>query len=82
MAHGLTTFNFGRCTPDGGTHKFKLQWGGRDEALHWYDFAPSGATASVPSPDGGAFSWGPRIWQRLPLGITNALGPHVVKYIP
>ncbi|HEX8725302.1 MAG TPA: GNAT family N-acetyltransferase, partial [Gemmatimonadaceae bacterium] len=22
------TFDFGRCTPGGGTHKFKLQWGG------------------------------------------------------
>lgn len=82
MAEGLTRFNFGRCTPDGGTHKFKLQWGGVDEALHWYDYAPGGGEVHTPSPDAGALSMAPRIWQRLPLGLTNALGPHVVKYIP
>ena len=29
-------FNFGRCTKDSGTYRFKMQWGGREEQLWWY----------------------------------------------
>lgn len=82
IERGLTVFNFGRCTPDGGTHRFKRQWGSRDEQLWWYQHAPGGAVDSTPSPDGGAWAWGPRLWRRLPLGVANMLGPGVVKYIP
>ncbi|HKV70948.1 MAG TPA: GNAT family N-acetyltransferase, partial [Gemmatimonadales bacterium] len=30
VEQGVTLFNFGRCTPDSGTHRFKRQWGSRD----------------------------------------------------
>lgn len=82
VQEGLTLFNFGRCTPGVGTHKFKRQWGSRDETLWWYQLAAGGGEAKTPSPDDGAFSWGPRIWQKLPLGLATALGPHVVRGIP
>jgi FemAB-related protein (PEP-CTERM system-associated) len=80
-SEGLTVFNFGRCTPDGGTHKFKRQWGSRDEQLWWYDWSPS-AGATTPAPTDGAYSWGPRMWQHIPVPLATALGPHIVKYIP
>ena len=32
----LTLFNFGRCSEGVGTHRFKKQWGSRDEQLWWY----------------------------------------------
>lgn len=79
---GLRTFNFGRCTPGSGTHKFKRQWGARDEALWWYQAAPGGGEASTPSPDDGAFSWGPRLWRHLPMPVATALGPRIVRFIP
>ena len=83
VQEGLSVFNFGRCTPDSGTHRFKRQWGSRDEPLHWYQWARSGnASAATPSPDQGAYAWGPRIWKRLPLSIATALGPRVVRSIP
>jgi hypothetical protein len=78
---GVRTFNFGRCTPESGTHKFKRQWGTRDETLWWYQSGPR-REAGTPSPDRGPFSWGPRIWRRLPLALANRIGPAVVKYIP
>ena len=81
IAEGVRTFNFGRCSPDSGTHRFKRQWGGRDEPLWWYQWSPGG-TATTPSKDEGAYAWGPRIWRRLPLGIANLLGPLVVRGIP
>ncbi len=81
IGENLRVFNFGRCTPGGGTHRFKLQWGSREQQLWWYQ-AGARLGVSTPSPDQGALSWGPRIWQRLPLALTTRLGPRIVKYIP
>jgi serine/alanine adding enzyme len=77
---GVTTFNFGRCTPDGGTHKFKRQWGTRDEPLWWYEQRAPGA--STPSEGHGAIGWGPRVWRKLPLPVATTIGPHIVRFIP
>ena len=81
VQRGLSRFNFGRCTPDGGTHRFKRQWGGKDEQLWWYQHSPRGGAVATPSPD-GAYSWGPRLWKRLPLRVANLLGPRIVRAIP
>jgi FemAB-related protein (PEP-CTERM system-associated) len=83
IAEGATLFNFGRCTPGGGTHRFKRQWGSRDESLWWYQRSRDGVVdAATPSPDRGAFSLGPRIWKHLPLSVATALGPRIVRFIP
>ncbi len=81
ISQGLTVFNFGRCTPEGGTHRFKRQWGGRDETLWWYRL-PSGEGRATPSPDAGAYALAARMWRRLPLGVATALGPRIVRGIP
>jgi serine/alanine adding enzyme len=78
---GLERFNFGRCTPGSGAHRFKRQWGGRDVALWWYQAARRTA-ATTPSPHQGAFALGPALWKRLPLAVATALGPRVVRYLP
>lgn len=79
---GANRFNFGRCTPESGTHRFKRQWGSRDEPLYWYQDTPAGGLSATPSPDAGAFALGPRLWRRLPVPLANALGPRIVRYIP
>ena len=77
----LTSFNFGRCTPNGGTHRFKLQWGSRDVQLYWYSQA-TGKRVSTPSPRDPRYAWAPRLWSKLPVTIANLLGPKIVRYIP
>lgn len=81
IAGGVARFNFGRCTPGSGTHRFKQQWGGRDETLWWYQWASAGG-AATPAPDRGALALGPRIWRHLPVGLTTALGPKIVRFLP
>jgi len=78
---GLSLFNFGRCSPGGGTHRFKLQWGSREERLWWYGLSRREGVAT-PSPDDGAYAWGPRVWRRLPLRLATAIGPRIVRFIP
>ncbi len=83
IGRGVRVFNFGRCTPDGGTHRFKKQWGGVDVPLPWHQYAAehSGRQAT-PSPQDPAFSWGPRLWRRLPLSVANVVGPRLVRFLP
>lgn len=78
---GLRLGNFGRSTPGSGTHEYKQQWGGRDEQLWWYYRSRSGRS-STPTPDDGKFSWGPRVWRRLPVGLATRLAPFIVRSIP
>jgi serine/alanine adding enzyme len=77
----LRAFNFGRCSPGGGTHRFKQQWGARDVPLFWYQ-PVAAKRAATPSPHERSFSWGPVLWKRLPLTLANALGPSIVRMIP
>jgi len=81
ITRGARVFNFGRSTPGSGTHEFKLSWGARDQPLHWYYHSRSGL-AAAPSPDDSAYSWGPRLWRKLPTPVATAIGPHIVRYIP
>ncbi|NOT07114.1 MAG: FemAB family PEP-CTERM system-associated protein [Gemmatimonadales bacterium] len=83
VAQGGGVFNFGRCTPDSGTHRFKRQWGSRDEPLWWYQRTAQGVgEAATPSPDQGKYRWGPRLWKHLPLAASRWLGPRIVRLIP
>ena len=83
IADGARVFNFGRCTPGSGTHRFKLQWGARDETLWWYQRGGFGEQgAETPSPDQSRYALATQIWRRLPLAMTTRLGPSIVRYIP
>jgi len=81
MRRGIHVFNFGRCTPGGGTHRFKQQWGGRDVPLPWCQYAP-GDRRATPSPDDPGLAWGPRLWRWLPVAIANRVGPRLVRFLP
>ncbi|MGI8548646.1 MAG: FemAB family XrtA/PEP-CTERM system-associated protein [Gemmatimonadaceae bacterium] len=77
---GATTFNFGRCTPESGTHKFKRQWGTTDEQLWWYERRAPGA--SLLQEGSNTAKLGADLWKKLPLRIATALGPRIIRSIP
>lgn len=81
IRRGASVFNFGRCSPDSGTHRFKRQWGGVDEQLHWSRWSPSG-DATTPSKESPSMKAAIAVWQRLPLPIANRLGPLVSRALP
>lgn len=78
---GVRVFNFGRCTPGGGTHRFKLQWGGRDEPLPWAQWSPAGV-AATPSPDSLKYRLAGAVWQRIPLPVATRLGARLARSLP
>lgn len=81
IERGGTAFNFGRCTPGSGTHRFKSQWGGDDVPLYWSQWSKDGRDAT-PSPEEGIFETATTVWSKLPLPVANALGPFLSRQIP
>lgn len=81
VRRGVRIFSFGRCTPGSPTHRFKLQWGGRDVPLPWGQWSPRG-DAALPAADRPAFRAATALWRRLPLSVANRLGPPLARRIP
>jgi serine/alanine adding enzyme len=82
VERGFATFDFGRSTPNEGTFHFKRQWGAEPLELVWEYWTASGGPAPGLDPKNPKFDLAIRAWQRLPLGVANVLGPHVVRNIP
>jgi serine/alanine adding enzyme len=79
IGRGVRTFNFGRCTPGGGTHRFKLQWGGTDLPLPWLIWPAGRGDDQSPGRASRALS---AAWRRLPVPVANRLGPRVARQLP
>lgn len=78
--HGYEFLDFGRSSRDSGTLEFKLQWGAVASDLHWGYWR--GDQAGDSSSRSGGMQLASRVWKRLPLAMTNILGPALVRNIP
>jgi serine/alanine adding enzyme len=81
IRRGISTFDFGRCTPGSGTHRFKRQWRGEDRELPWTAWSAR-TGSSIPTPDRPLFRLASAAWRRLPIGAANRIGPHLARRIP
>jgi serine/alanine adding enzyme len=81
IGRGVRQFDFGRCTPGGGTHRFKQQWGGADVPLPWAQWTSRNVSAP-PTPDRPVFRVAAACWRRLPLALANAIGPIIARRLP
>lgn len=73
-------FDFGRSTRDAGTFKFKRQWGAKEFQHYWYDATSNGFELREGlNPDNPKFKLAISVWKRLPVGVTNFIGPMVAK---
>ncbi len=83
LARGFRHFDFGRSTPGAGTYDFKRQWGAKPHELNWEYWLASGDEALPDlSPQNPRVQWAIEVWRHLPLPVTRAVGPLVVRNIP
>lgn len=82
VADRMTTFDFGRSSPGAGTHQFKLQWGAVERPMSWEYVLLSRPSVPDQGPTNDKFNAAIAVWQRCPLWLANALGPHIVRGIP
>lgn len=81
IGRGVRVFNFGRCTPNGRTHRFKHQWGGVDVPLPWLQWSPS-EIDTTPSPERPIYRVATAMWSYVPVRVANLVGPVLARQIP
>jgi serine/alanine adding enzyme len=79
---GYRVFDFGRSTIGSSTYRFKEQWGAKPVQLNWYYWLPNGGPLPELNPQNPKYQLAIRVWQRLPVSLTQILGPKIVKYLP
>jgi serine/alanine adding enzyme len=84
IGRGCRSFDFGRSTVDSGTDRFKRQWGAEPMPLHWHRWErhASDHGRATTEQKGKAIQLATTMWQRLPLGIANTLGPLISGSLP
>jgi len=82
IGKGFTRFDFGRSTPDEGTFNFKKQWGAEPVPLYWQYLLQEGRSFPELNLKNPKFNLAIKIWQKLPLAVTNVIGPGIVRNIP
>jgi serine/alanine adding enzyme len=81
ITRNVHVFNFGRCTPGGGTHEFKRQWGGHDVLLPWPSWSREVVTG-LPSVDRPIYRLATSMWRHLPVVVANRIGPMLARFLP
>ncbi|WP_425616579.1 FemAB family XrtA/PEP-CTERM system-associated protein [Anatilimnocola sp. NA78] len=81
VERGQRTFDFGRSTVESGTYRFKKQWGAEPSPSVWQYHLRQGTIRAL-RPDNSRFSLAIKMWQRLPVSLTQLIGPPIVRGIP
>jgi len=81
ISRGIKTLDFGRCTKDSGTYRFKKQWGPGIKQLYWQYWAPNELKLPSASPQKDKFVWLVAIWKKLPIFVANRIGPPISRNI-
>jgi FemAB-related protein (PEP-CTERM system-associated) len=79
---GCKEFDFGRSTLGEGTFKFKSQWGAKPELLNWQKYNSAGYLVEESSGEvSNLRSLVEQVWRKLPVSISEYIGPKIRKYI-
>lgn len=81
VERGSDVFDFGRSTVDGNTFRFKKQWGAVASQSVWQYYVREGECNAV-RPENSKYSMAINVWRRLPVSLTQWIGPMIVRGIP
>jgi FemAB-related protein (PEP-CTERM system-associated) len=81
VARGQEVFDFGRSSEGGPTFQFKKQWGATPFPAEWQYYLRRGTIGDM-RPDNPRYDLMIRTWRRMPLFVTRAIGPRIVRGIP
>jgi len=82
IEQNYSQFDFGRSSKDAGTYRFKQQWGAQPKQLYWHYCLTQAEAPPSLNPSNPKYAATIKIWKRLPVVLTNILGPAIVKNIP
>jgi FemAB-related protein (PEP-CTERM system-associated) len=81
-ANGYRTFDFGRSKKGTGSFDFKRHWGFEPRSLPYVYYQVNGRSIPDTSSLNPKLQWAIKIWRRLPLWLTMALGPRIARHLP
>jgi FemAB-related protein (PEP-CTERM system-associated) len=81
-ADGARVFDFGRSSAGAGTHQFKLQWGAAEIPQYWEYVLFKGSEVPSHGIEGAKVGAAVAMWRRLPLWLTNTVGPRIIAHVP
>lgn len=81
IARGAMQFDFGRSSEGSGTYRFKKQWGALPQPTPWQVVLRRGSLNDA-RPDDPRNRKRIEQWQKLPVWVTKAIGPTIVRGIP
>jgi FemAB-related protein (PEP-CTERM system-associated) len=79
-AHGFKIFDFGRSKKGTGSFNFKRHWGFEARPLPYFYYQIKNRSIPDTSSLNPKLQWAIRIWRNLPLKLTMALGPRIVRH--
>jgi FemAB-related protein (PEP-CTERM system-associated) len=82
IARKCRHFDFGRSTPGASTYDFKKQWGALPHQLTWEYWLAANQPLPDMSPQNPRMQRAIDLWRRLPVALTRAIGPHIIRHIP
>lgn len=72
-------FDFGRSSLNSGTYMFKKQWGAKEVPLFWLFLLPDGKELPDMTPDSKKYRSIVACWKKLPIWVTQQLGPRIIS---
>jgi FemAB-related protein (PEP-CTERM system-associated) len=79
---GFQTYHLGRSSVDSGAEAFKKKWNAYPTQLYWQYMVRDGRPMPSLNVTNPKFHLAIQVWKRLPLRVTQLLGPLVAKGIP
>lgn len=78
---GYSVFDFGRSKTGSGAYHFKRNWGFEPEPLTYASWTAPGAPKREADPASSKLSLQIALWQKLPIGLANRIGPLIARGI-
>lgn len=80
-ARGCTVFDYGRSKRDSGSFGFKKNWGFEPLPLAYEHRLFRGQRIPQTNPSNPRYRAVIELWRRLPRGLVNRVGPHVIRHL-
>jgi len=80
-AEGYQKFDFGRSKMDSGPYAYKRHWGFVPEPLHYQYFLVNGDELPQLNVNNPRYKFVIGLWRRLPLRVSQLIGPLVSRYL-
>lgn len=77
--HGLKIFDYGRSKVGTGPYSFKKNWGFEPQPLHYEYCLYKRDSIPQNNPSNAKYKLFIEAWRRMPIGLANFLGPHIVR---